>query len=73
VTTRLYTHRACLDHDTGPGHPESPERLRRLLERLKTPEYAALEWRDAPKADRPLLAKAHRLKYVSDVFAAIPE
>jgi acetoin utilization deacetylase AcuC-like enzyme len=32
---RLYTHPACLLHDTGPGHPERPERLAAVLAALR--------------------------------------
>jgi len=27
TTTWIYTHRDCLAHEPGPGHPESPARL----------------------------------------------
>ena len=30
----VHTHPSCLAHDPGPGHPESPARLRVLLDRL---------------------------------------
>ena len=33
MTTLLYTHSACLEHDPGPYHPESPARLRAVLRR----------------------------------------
>ena len=29
--TVLFTHAACLDHDTGPDHPECPARLKAVL------------------------------------------
>ena len=45
MTTLLYTHPACLEHDPGPYHPESPERLRAILEALEAPEFARLERR----------------------------
>ena len=34
MTTLLYTHEACLAHDTGRHHPESPSRLRAVLHAL---------------------------------------
>ena len=33
MTTLLYTHAACLEHDPGQYHPESPARLRGGAER----------------------------------------
>ncbi len=53
-----YTHPACLDHDTGPGHAECPERLEAVLEAV----YAAfpqLEWIEAPRATRGQLLRVH--------------
>ncbi|TMJ65899.1 MAG: histone deacetylase family protein, partial [Alphaproteobacteria bacterium] len=42
MTTLLYTHPACLDHDPGRHHPESPARLRAVLAALDDPEFARL-------------------------------
>ena len=32
----IVTHPAFLEHDMGPGHPESPERLRAILAMLES-------------------------------------
>ena len=37
MPTALITHPACLRHDTGPYHPECPDRLRAVLAALETP------------------------------------
>ena len=42
MPTALITHPACLRHDTGPYHPECPDRLRAVLAALETPEFADL-------------------------------
>jgi acetoin utilization deacetylase AcuC-like enzyme len=42
MTTLLYTHPACLEHDPGSHHPESPNRLRAVLTALAQPEFARL-------------------------------
>ena len=34
MTVRVYTHPACLWHDTGPEHAECPERLRSVIDAL---------------------------------------
>ena len=73
MTTRLYTHPACLEHDTGPGHPERPERLRAVLRALEDQAFAALERREAPRASRDQLFYLHSESYVDLVFAAVPE
>ena len=43
MATLLYSHPACLDHDTGAAHPESAERLRAVLAALGGAEIAAFE------------------------------
>jgi acetoin utilization deacetylase AcuC-like enzyme len=50
MPTALFTHPACLLHDNGPGHPESPERLRAILAELDKPAYKALQRSEAPTA-----------------------
>jgi acetoin utilization deacetylase AcuC-like enzyme len=66
--TAVAYHPACLDHDAGPGHPERPERLRGIMDRLAgsgllarvlslTPEPATLE----------AIARVHDREYVADV------
>ncbi len=72
MTTILYSHPACLGHDTGRGHPESAARLRALLARLDEPEFDGLERRSAPCAERAQLARAHEMPYISKVFATLP-
>lgn len=73
MTTALYTHTACLKHDTGGGHPESAERLEALLAGLRKPDFDALEWRRAPFAERGQLSRAHDIHYISKVFATAPK
>ena len=50
MTTAFFTHPACLEHDTGPGHPERRQRLEAVLLALAEPEFAALDRREAPRA-----------------------
>lgn len=72
MTTGLYTHQACLTHDTGHGHPERIQRLVSILRLLDDPVYAALDRREAPPATRAQIARVHAEKYIDEVFAAIP-
>ncbi len=37
MTTLLLTHPACLEHDTGYGHPERADRLRAIDDALAAP------------------------------------
>jgi acetoin utilization deacetylase AcuC-like enzyme len=72
MTTLLYTHEACLAHDTGRHHPEAPARLEAVLAGLAGPEFAALERRASPPATRAALARAHSEGHIAAVMAAIP-
>ncbi len=73
MTTLLYSHPACGEHDPGAMHPESPARLVAVLDALAAPEFAALERREAPPATREQLTRVHPETYVEAVFEAIPE
>src|SRR5579864_6155789 len=72
MTTLLYTHPACIDHDPGDYHPESPARLRAVLEALDAPEFAALERREAPEAAIDDIARVHPRRFVEGLLAAVP-
>src|SRR5260370_14934710 len=72
MTTVLYTHPACLDHDPGDYHPESPARLRAVLEALDRPEFARLERREAPEAEIDDIARVHPRRFVERMLAAVP-
>jgi len=73
MTTLLYTHPACLEHDPGPYHPESPARLRAVLEALEAPEFAGLERREAPEAAIADLIRVHPRAFVERLLAAVPD
>ncbi|MCK8516654.1 histone deacetylase family protein [Methylonatrum kenyense] len=73
MSVMLLTHESCLRHDTGPGHPESPERLRAILQRLNTDEFDFLDWHEAPRVERQQLLQVHDARYVDAVLDSIPE
>jgi acetoin utilization deacetylase AcuC-like enzyme len=73
MTTLLYSHPACLQHDTGPGHPERAARLQAVLQALEDPAFDALDRREPPLASRAQIERVHPAAYVDAVFAAIPE
>ncbi len=72
MTTLLYTHPACLEHNTGFGHPECPARLTAILNTLRTGPFAALEWRDVPQATVEQLTRIHPSAHVERIFARVP-
>ena len=73
MATLLLTHEACLEHDTGKDHPESAERLRAAVERLRGDEFTALQWRDAPHATHDQLSRVHTKSHVVKVLGNLPK
>jgi acetoin utilization deacetylase AcuC-like enzyme len=72
VTVALITHPACLEHDPGPYHPESPDRLRGVLHALEAEEFAPLLREQAPAATAAQLARVHPADYVDAILAIRP-
>jgi len=73
MTTLLYSHSACLNHDTGRGHPERIARLEVILNALDAPEFQSLARREAPQATREQIARAHDRAYVDGLLEAVPK
>jgi acetoin utilization deacetylase AcuC-like enzyme len=60
MTTGYFTHTDCRQHEMGPGHPECPERLDAINDRLiGTGMMDLLESHDAPLAELEDIALAH--------------
>ena len=72
MAVALFTHPACLGHETGPGHPECPERLRAVWRALEHPDFQALLRERAPSATRAQLELAHPSAYVERILAIRP-
>ena len=68
----LFTHSACLAHDTGPHHPECPDRLRAVLQALEHPDFVPLLREQAPEATRAQLCLAHPESHVDRLLAMHP-
>ncbi|HYG86910.1 MAG TPA: histone deacetylase family protein [Azospirillum sp.] len=73
MTTLIFTHRDCFEHDTGPGHPESPDRLDVVWQALDHDAFRHLERRDAPEATVDQLARVHARDYVEAVLEVMPD
>jgi len=72
MTTLLFSHQSCLDHDPGAYHPESPARLHAVLAALAAPEFSRLQRREAPAAAIDDLARVHPQRFVERLLAAVP-
>ena len=73
MTTLLYSHDACLDHDTGFGHPERSNRLKAIRNALDKEEFSSLVRREAPQATRDWLELIHPESFVDDIFRRAPD
>ena len=68
------SHDDCLRHDTGPVHPEAPERLEAISNQLIMSglDYVLMRY-DAPEATRDQIERIHDPAYVDRIFASAPE
>ena len=73
MTVALFSHPACLAHDTGPFHPECPDRLRAVMQALEHPDFVPLLRESAPEATPEQLALAHPADYVRALLAVHPD
>lgn len=74
MTTLYITHRNCDKHDMGVFHPEAPQRLGAIQNRLITAQIADfLQWQDAIPATREQLEATHDKDYVASIFNKAPE
>jgi len=61
----VFTHPSCLKHDPGSGHPETPARLRTVLDRLGGDPR--VEVREARLASREPLLAVHPERYLTEL------
>ncbi len=74
MTTLLLTHPCFVDHDTGYGHPERPDRMRAIDQVLGLAPFAALQRAEAPLRDdvESAILRAHPPAYLAAIKAARP-
>lgn len=74
MTTLLISHPCFVNHDTGPGHPERPDRMRAIDRALSDDAFRALVRADAPLRDdvESWIAEAHPRDYVEMIKEARP-
>lgn len=63
----IFTHPACLAHDTGPEHPERPARLEVVLQGLRA-DHGDLDWREAPMAKLGDLRRVHDTQLLHEIM-----
>jgi acetoin utilization deacetylase AcuC-like enzyme len=59
----------CLEHEPGPGHPESPERLAAIWRELTARQIAGTEVVGPPRATRAQLERVHGAAHVGKLLS----
>jgi acetoin utilization deacetylase AcuC-like enzyme len=74
MTTLLLTHPSFLDHDTGAGHPERPDRMRAIDKALSAELFKPLAREEAPLRDdaEDAIALAHASAYIAWIKSMRP-
>lgn len=75
MPTLLLTHPSFLEHDTGPGHPERPDRMRAIDKVLSHDFYANLVREEAPLREdvEERILLAHPQRYLEMIKKARPQ
>ncbi len=75
MTTLLVTHPVFVEHDTGPGHPERPDRMRAIDKVLQHELFSSLKREEAPLRDdiEEAILRAHPKKYFDQLAASVPQ
>jgi acetoin utilization deacetylase AcuC-like enzyme len=74
MTTAFITHRDCWLHDMGAHHPECPERLSAINDRLIAAGLDMyLSFHDAPFATAEQIARVHPAEYIRGIAESSPQ
>jgi acetoin utilization deacetylase AcuC-like enzyme len=72
MTTLLYSHGICQEHEMGEWHPEAPARLKAVLRALETEEFTFLHRDEAPRGTLRQIERVHAPFYVEAIFENVP-
>ena len=72
MATLLISHPSFLEHDTGPYHPERPDRLRAILGALEDPAFDGLIRLAAPAASMAEMTRVHPQDYIEAILGIQP-
>jgi acetoin utilization deacetylase AcuC-like enzyme len=73
MSTLYLSHPASLNHQTPPGHPERPDRIRAVERALENERFAGLIRGEAPLGTPEMAALAHPQAYVEAIAEAAPK
>ena len=73
MTTCIFTADSSTQHDTGPGHPECPERIPSIINGLKKIQSKNLIWKDVGSFDEKYIKLTHSEKYLEKINQSFPK
>jgi acetoin utilization deacetylase AcuC-like enzyme len=73
VTTCIFISNSSIKHDTGPGHPECPERVPAILTGLKKIQSQKLIWKEIGSFDEKYIELTHSKKYLEKINQSFPK
>jgi acetoin utilization deacetylase AcuC-like enzyme len=73
MTTLLVSHRSSLDHQTPPGHPERPDRIRAIEQVLGESRFDKLVREQAPEGSLDLVRLCHNEHYIEELRHIAPK
>ena len=73
MTTCIFTANSSIQHDTGPGHPECPERIPSIINGLKRIQSKDLIWKDVGSFDEKYIKLTHSEKYFEKINQSFPK
>ena len=73
MTTCIFTSNFSIKHDTGPGHPECPERIPAILTGLKKIKSQKLIWKEIGSFDEKYIELTHSQKYLEKINQSFPK
>ena len=71
MNTAIITSDTSIDHLTGNGHPEKPDRVTAVIKNLK--KNKNLIWEKSKEFDETILNETHTSKYISEVKKSFPK
>lgn len=73
MTTQYFTHPIGLEHETTPGHPERPDRLRAINAVLDDEMFLPLVRPEVTAADTAVFSLCHPESFLRDLEKSVPE
>lgn len=73
MTTCIFTAVSSIQHDTGPGHPECPERIPSIINGLKKIQSKNLIWKSVGSFDEKYIKLTHSEKYFEKINQSFPK